>query len=271
MFRSYYGLSFNPFDKQMAREKDRFLSRDISEMLSRLDYLKDTRGIGLFTARPGMGKSFGLRCFAKGLNPNLYHMEYLCLSTVSVMEFYRQLCSVLGVEPRGGKPGMFRAVQEQILYLYRDKKQPLLLAVDEAQYLSTGILEDIKMLMNYGYDSLNYFTLILCWEPHLNSTLKSPSMNPCASALPCTTTFPGSQTRKWQGTSSTRSPVPETLPPSSTRRRFSPSTATPRDPPPGRQSDDWCADTEGTDGQESDRYQCHPSTSNIKFLNSRCL
>ena len=174
MFRSYYGLSFNPFDKQNAREKDRFLSKDISEMTSRLDYLKDTRGIGLFTARPGMGKSFALRCFAKSLNPNLYHMEYICLSTVSVMEFYRQLCSVLGVEPRGGKPGMFRAIQEQILYLYQDKKQPLLLAVDEAQYLSTGILEDIKMLMNYGYDSLNCFTLILCGEPHLNSTLRKP-------------------------------------------------------------------------------------------------
>ena len=64
MFRSYYGLSFNPFDKQNAREKDRFLSKDISEMTSRLDYLKDTRGIGLFTARPGMGKSFALRCFS---------------------------------------------------------------------------------------------------------------------------------------------------------------------------------------------------------------
>ena len=88
MFRSYYGLFFNPFDKQNAREKDRFLSKDISEMTSRLDYLKDTRGIGLFTA----------------------------------------------------PPGMFRAVQEQSLYLYKDKKQPLLLAVDEAQYLSTGIL-----------------------------------------------------------------------------------------------------------------------------------
>ena len=95
MLGSYYGLSFNPFDKQNAREKDRFLSKDISEMTSRLDYLKDTRGIGLFTARPGMGKSFALRCFAKNLNPNLYHMEYICLSTVSVMEFYRQLCSVL--------------------------------------------------------------------------------------------------------------------------------------------------------------------------------
>ena len=53
-----------------------------------------------------MGKSFTLRCFAKSLNPNLYPMEYICLSTVSVMKFYRQLCSVLGVEPRGGKPGI---------------------------------------------------------------------------------------------------------------------------------------------------------------------
>lgn len=174
MFRSYYGLAFNPFDKQMVSEKDRFLSKDISEMLSRLDYLKDTRGIGLFTARPGMGKSFTLRCFAKSLNPNLYHMEYICLSTVSVMEFYRQFCSALGIEPRGGKPGMFRAIQEQVFCLYREKKQPLILAVDEAQYLSTGILEDIKMLMNYGCDSLNCFTLILCGEPHLNNTLRKP-------------------------------------------------------------------------------------------------
>ena len=30
------------------------------------------------------------------------------------------------------------------------------------------------MLMNYGYDSLNCFTLILCGEPHLNNTLRKP-------------------------------------------------------------------------------------------------
>ncbi len=47
------------------------------------------RGIGVFTARPGMGKSYALRCFASGLNPSLYHMEYLCLSTISVSDFYK--------------------------------------------------------------------------------------------------------------------------------------------------------------------------------------
>ena len=171
---SYYGLSFNPFDKQQVKEKDRFLSQDLQEMLNRLDYLKDTRGIGVFTAGPGMGKSFALRCFSKTLNPNLYHMEYICLSTVSVMEFYRQFCQVLGVEAKGGKPGMFDAIQNQIFHLYKEKRQPLLLAVDEAQYLYTAILNDIKMLMNYRYDSVNCFTLILCGEPYLNNTLRKP-------------------------------------------------------------------------------------------------
>lgn len=174
MFRSYYGLAFNPFDKQMTREEDRFHSGDMEEMQSRLDYLKDTRGIGVFTARPGMGKSFALRCFAKTLNPNLSHMEYICLSTISVAEFYRQFCAILGVSDKGGKPGMFKAIQEQVWYLYKEKRQPLLLAVDEAQYLSTGILNDIKMLMNHGYDSLSCFTLVLCGEPHLNNTLRRP-------------------------------------------------------------------------------------------------
>ena len=144
-------------------------------MTNRLNYLKDIRGIGVFTARPGMGKSYALRCFAAGLNPSLYHMEYLCLSTISVADFYKQLCAILGVSDRGGKTSMFQAIQEQITYLYREKRQPLLLAIDEAQYLNTGILNDIKMLMNYGYDSVNYFTLILCGETYLNDTLRRPA------------------------------------------------------------------------------------------------
>ncbi|MCD7842972.1 MAG: AAA family ATPase [Lachnospiraceae bacterium] len=143
-------------------------------MTSRLDYLKDIRGIGVFTARPGMGKTFALRCFAKSLNPSLYHMEYICLSTVSVADFYKEFCGVLGVSDKGGKPSMFRAIQEQIYYLYKDKRQPLLFAVDEAQFLNTGIFNDIRMLMNYGYDSLNCFTLILCGESYLNDTLRKP-------------------------------------------------------------------------------------------------
>lgn len=171
---TYYGMSCNPFDKQQVREKDCFRSNDYVQMTSRLDYLKDVRGIGVFTAMPGMGKSFALRCFADNLNRNLYHMEYICLSTVSVSEFYKEVCGCLGVNDKGGKTVMFKAIQEQVLYLYKDRRQPLILAIDEAQFLSTGIFNDIRMLMNYGYDSMNCLTVILCGESHLNNILQKP-------------------------------------------------------------------------------------------------
>lgn len=174
MMNAYYGLAYNPFDKQQIKEKNHFISRDFTEMTNRLNYLKNIRGIGMFTARPGMGKSYALRRFASSLNPRLYHMEYMCLSTISVADFYKQLCAMLGASEKGGKPAMFAAVREQITYLYKEKRQPLFLAIDEAQYLNTGILNDIKMLMNYGYDSVNYFTLVLCGESHLNDTLRKP-------------------------------------------------------------------------------------------------
>jgi len=174
MFNAYYGLTHNPFDKHSLKEKDFFLSNDHKEMTNRLDYLKDIRGIGVFTASPGMGKSYVLRCFAASLPKNLYQMEYFCLSTISLTEFYRQLCSCLGVDTGGGKIAMFKGIQERIYYLYKEKRKPIIIAVDEAQYLGSAILKDVKMLMNYGYDSLNCFTLILCGEPYLNTTLEKP-------------------------------------------------------------------------------------------------
>lgn len=137
MFTDYYGLAFNPFDKQCVKEKDCFQSRDFKDQ-------------------------------------NLNRMEYLCLSTVGIRKFYHMLCAVLGIEPCGSKPVMFRAVQEQVYYLYHEKHRPLCLAVDECQYLSLSILNDLKLIMNHGYDSLNCFTLILCGESYFNRILSKP-------------------------------------------------------------------------------------------------
>lgn len=170
----FYGLSCNPFEKQSLTEGNVFESRDHHQMISRLDYLKDIRGIGVFTAAPGMGKSYALRCFEHSLNKNLYDMKYICLSTISVTEFYKQFCEQLGLDNRGGKTAMFKSIQDRLFYLYKDKRQPLILAIDEAQYLNNGILKDLKMLMNFRYDSLSCFSLILSGEPYLNRTLEKP-------------------------------------------------------------------------------------------------
>lgn len=171
---SYFGLTCNPFTKQGSSTKDFFPSRDFNEMHGALSQATKARGIAVFTSPPGAGKTFVTRAFSQEINPNLFCIAYICLSTVSIAEFYKQLCAVLGIPPKGGKPGMFRAIQEQIWYLYKEKRQPLILIIDEAQYLNTAILNDLKMLMNYNYDSLNCFTLILCGESYLNNTLRKP-------------------------------------------------------------------------------------------------
>ena len=170
-FESYYGFAGNPFDKQEVREIDAFQSGDHEAMTSRLNFLKDSRGIGVFTARPGYGKTFSFRCFAKSLSSQLYRIVYICMSTVSAIDFYRQLCLVLNLEMSNKKSSMFRSIQECLLSSHRDKRLPYILVIDEAHHLNFDILQDLKMLMNFNYDSLYPFSLVLIGEPHLNGIL----------------------------------------------------------------------------------------------------
>ena len=51
----------------------------------------------------------------ENLNPNMFVTGYISLSTVTVWEFYKQWCDLLGVEKKGGKPGMFQNMKEQMI------------------------------------------------------------------------------------------------------------------------------------------------------------
>ena len=80
----YYGLRYDPFEKENANKGNAFHSRDFREAYARLDSLSKSRGLGVFTAGPGTGKTMAIRCFMEDLNPNLYMTGYIALSTVTV-------------------------------------------------------------------------------------------------------------------------------------------------------------------------------------------
>jgi len=173
LFRAFYNLSCNPFDKSIP-VSDAFISTDHKEMITRLNYLNKIRGIGVFTSPPGFGKTFALRCFTKSLSQNINEIAYLCLSTVSTIDFYRQFCFALGIDSPHGKPAMFRAIQDRLYHLLKEKRKPFLLILDEAHELSPPILKDLKLILNHDFDSINCFTLVLAGEPHLNNILDKP-------------------------------------------------------------------------------------------------
>lgn len=170
MYLSYYGMEFNPFDKGIDT-KYSFESEDYKIMKNRLNYIKDNPGIALFTGTPGLGKTFVIRDFLNNLNPNLYKTIYVSMSSITVLEFYKQIAYELGIEPSFKKIDIFRQIQEAIINYVKNKKQQVIICIDEAQYLKNTIINDLKMLMNFEIDSKNYFTLILIGQPLLNNLL----------------------------------------------------------------------------------------------------
>ena len=175
MYKQYYGMSMNPFDKELST-KDAFITEDMKAMQGRLEHLKNHPGIGLFTAGAGQGKTFSLRCFAEKLNPNITKFYYICLSTVSTSEFYRQLCTTLGLETSQTKSSMFRSIQDFFETMSMNKKVHCMVCLDESQYLNNDILRDLKMLCNFSMDSRNCFSLLLLGQPSLvNILMRQPN------------------------------------------------------------------------------------------------
>ncbi len=170
MYLSYFGMEFNPFDKNIDT-KHSFETEDFKVMKNRLEFLRDNKGLALVTGTSGVGKTFCIRAFLNSLNPNLFKALYISMSTLTVMEFYRQLCLELGIECGNKKIVMYRSIQEHIVHLVKDKRMNIIICVDEAQYLKTDIINDLKMLLNFEIDSKNYFSLILIGQPNLNTIL----------------------------------------------------------------------------------------------------
>ena len=169
MLKQYWNMTHNPFSKSSGGFC--FESQDYKEATSRLKFLTANKGIGLFTGLAGQGKTFILRSYLSNLNPSLYKVFYSPLSTITAMDFYRSLAMGLDITPSSRKVDMFRQIQERIVTLDKEKRITPLIVLDEAQYLNTAILNDLKIIFNFNMDSVNHTVVILAGLPLLNNTL----------------------------------------------------------------------------------------------------
>jgi len=175
MFKQHFGMKSNPFDKEID-SADMFVGGDLSELESRLKYMLDVRGIFLLVGEPGSGKTSGLRKFADGLGPSLYRSFYISLTTLTVNDFYSELASKLGEQPKFRKIDMFNQIQAAISSLYFEQRITPVIIADEMHMASTSILDDIRMLFNFRMDSINPFVLVIAAQPLIRNKL---ALNTC--------------------------------------------------------------------------------------------
>lgn len=165
-----YGLEFNPF---LKNSKDILINTsEFKEISHRLDFLLQSKGFGVITGQPGRGKTTAVRNWANSLNKAKYKVIYVSLSTVTVLEFYRNLASELGLEPKFKKNENFRIIQSEINRMAIDKKITPVIILDEANYISSAILNDLKIMFNFEMDSRDRAVVLLVGLPQLNSTLR---------------------------------------------------------------------------------------------------
>lgn len=168
-----FGMEYNPFIKN---EKDIKIDLvEYKQLLHRLKHLEEIKGLGVITGEPGLGKTTTLRYWSSGLNPALYKVIYVPHSTVTVMEFYRLLADEFGLEPSHSKRKNFKGIQEEITRLVIEKRITPVIILDEANYLPSSILNDLKLLMNFEMDSRDRMIILLVGQSALRNTLNLKS------------------------------------------------------------------------------------------------
>jgi len=171
-----YGLEFNPFIKN---KKDFIIeTSEYKEVIYRLNYLLKTKGFGLLTGAPGRGKTTIVRSFVKSLNSSLYKVIYSPLSTLTVVEFYRNLAMQLGLEPKFRKSDNFKIIQAELTRYSVEKRITPVIIIDEANYINNAILNDLKLIFNFNMDSINRAVILLVGLPQINNTLRLVAHEP---------------------------------------------------------------------------------------------
>ena len=165
-----YGLEFNPFLKNS--KEILYQGNEFREAQFRLNYLARTKGFGLLTGAPGRGKTTVVRNWAGTLNDSLFKVIYTSLSTLTVNDFYRNLAVSLGAQAAYRKTENFHSIQTEITRLALDKKKTPVIIIDEANYISNAILNDLKILFNFEMDSRDRAVILLVGLPPINHTLQ---------------------------------------------------------------------------------------------------
>jgi general secretion pathway protein A len=175
MLEAYWSLSGLPFSKSLHHDQ-LFISQSVKELQSRLNYMKNNRGIFLLTGQPGTGKTTSLRAFVQQLPDLTYQSFYVPLATVNVLDFYRQINHALNGEHCHFKAGLFRQIQQLIKDMVTHSKKIPVFIFDEAHLLKNENFTELQILSNFNMDSTDPALFILAGQPHLSDRLTRPML-----------------------------------------------------------------------------------------------
>ncbi len=175
MYNEFYNLADPPFN---VTPDPRFLymTEQHTTALNHLMYgIHQSKGFVLLTGEVGTGKSTLCRKLLQSLEDR-YHTALVLNPLLSETQLLRAIIAEFGIEAScRDRFGALSVLNELLLTLNTAGREAVLI-IDEAQDLTTPLLEMTRLLSNLETESHKLLQIVLVGQPELRLKLRSPAL-----------------------------------------------------------------------------------------------
>jgi putative secretion ATPase (PEP-CTERM system associated) len=176
MYQRFFGLRENPFNVN-PDPRYLYLTRQIQEALAGLTYgIQNRKGFILLTGEVGTGKTTLLNRLLDWLHGQRVATAFIFNSRLDVNQLFDFMMAEFEIpcESREKSQVLMR-LNHWLLERYR-AGETAVLVVDEAQNLSSDVLEEIRLLTNLETSTEKLLQIVLTGQPELEEKLKTPHL-----------------------------------------------------------------------------------------------
>src|SRR6188768_2306382 len=185
MYASFFGLKHEPFS--IAPDpRYLFMSERHREALAHLLYGVKGAGGGfvLLTGEIGAGKTTVCRCLLEQI-PKRCNVAYIFNPKLTALELLKTVCDEFHVPYQhegAGNPTVKDYLDPLNDFLLKTHAVGLnnVLIIDEAQNLSAGVLEQLRLLTNLETNERKLLQIVLIGQPELRTMLAKPELEQLA-------------------------------------------------------------------------------------------
>lgn len=181
---SLFGLKWNPFSPNVPTDALLVAPR-IDSFCWRVENLAREGGFALVTGAPGIGKSVALRLLVERLGAlREIKIGVMVRPHSGVSDFYRELGDLFGVQlsPHNRWAGAKVLRERWQAHIDSSLVRPVLVA-DEAQDMSTAVLNEMRHLSSARFDSHMLLTTILAGDTRLVEKFRTDDLLPLSSRM----------------------------------------------------------------------------------------
>jgi general secretion pathway protein A len=176
MYQTFFGLRESPFNVN-PDPRYLFLTKQMQESLAGLTYgIQNRKGFILLTGEVGTGKTTLLNRLLDWLHGQRVATAYIFNSNLDVNQLFDFIMAEFEIpcETREKSQVLLR-LNQWLLDRYRGGETAVLI-VDEAQNLSSEVLEEIRLLTNLETSTEKLLQIVLTGQPELEEKLKLPQL-----------------------------------------------------------------------------------------------